>query len=61
MGDKYTDFMIKAYLAIILLLLLVFIRALYQNTTYNRYDVNGDGIVSASDYVAVKNYIMEEK
>lgn len=27
----------------------------------NKYDVNGDGIVSASDYVAVKNYIMEEK
>lgn len=26
----------------------------------NKYDVNGDGIVSASDYVAVKNYIMEE-
>ena len=28
---------------------------------YSRYDVNRDGKVSASDYVAVRNYLMEEK
>lgn len=25
-----------------------------------RYDVDGDGQVTAADYVAIKNYIMEE-
>ena len=25
----------------------------------NKYDVNGDGKVNASDYVLIKNYIME--
>jgi len=26
----------------------------------NKYDINNDGMVSASDYVLIKNYIMEQ-
>jgi hypothetical protein len=29
-------------------------------TMFNRYDVNRDGKVTAQDYIAIKNYIMEE-
>lgn len=29
-------------------------------TMFNRYDVNRDGKVTSQDYVAIKNYIMEE-
>lgn len=32
----------------------------YEENT-NRYDVNGDGQVTAADYVAIRNYIMEEE
>lgn len=53
------DEMIKTGL---LILMSVIIGAIitYVGFTYNRYDVNRDGKVTSSDYVEIKNYIMEK-
>lgn len=61
MEDRYMDFIIKTILTIIVFILIALFALLCQLSTQSRYDVNGDGVVSASDYVEVKNYIMEEK
>lgn len=51
------DFIIKI-LAVICIYLCGY---LFGLITFNRYDVNRDGKVTAQDYVAVKNYIMEQQ
>lgn len=59
--------LITTILAIIMILTLILIAlieaatfyACLKQLNYNKYDVNRDGKVSATDYVLIKNYIME--
>ena len=44
-----------------LLILVFFIGLIIGLNLYNQYDANRDGKVSASDYVVIKNYIMNKE
>lgn len=58
--NKYTEIMFNVLLTIAAIALLISIVGLCQAIKQDKYDVNNDGTVSAADYVAVKNYVMEE-
>lgn len=51
--NRFFQFLIGLEIGILIGILIFFISP-------NRYDVNRDGKVSSSDYVLIKNYIMEK-
>lgn len=51
---------IKTIELIIFIVAMMAVSFVFGLTMYSRYDVNRDGKVTSQDYIAVKNYIMEQ-
>ena len=50
------------YIIVLICLILIYAIGVCKGATmYDEHDANRDGVVDARDYVAIKNYIMEEE
>lgn len=57
--EETLDILKTIFLGLIFIVLLCLDVVYEKQTNKNKYDVNGDGIVSPADYVEIKDYIME--